>query len=90
MGDICAVHFFSDQPTGLYYLFAQLCPILCDPMDYIQSMEFSGVGSHLFPSPGDLLNPGIKPRSPTLQAHSLPAALQGKPSTEYVQVTDYS
>ena len=32
-----------------------------------------------FPSPGDLLNPGIKPRSPTLQADSLPAETQGKP-----------
>ena len=26
-----------------------------------------------FPSPGDLPNPGIKPRSPTLQAYSLPS-----------------
>ena len=33
-----------------------------------------------FPSPGDLPNPGIKPRSPTLQADSLPAEPQGKPS----------
>ena len=33
-----------------------------------------------FPSPGDLPNPGIKPRSPTLQADSLPAELQGKPN----------
>ena len=33
----------------------------------------------LFPSPGDLPNPGIKPRSPTLQADSLPAKPQGKP-----------
>ena len=29
--------------------------------------------------PGDLPNPGIKPRSPTLQANSLPAEPQGKP-----------
>ena len=29
-----------------------------------------------FPSPGDLLNPGIEPRSPTLQADSLPAEPQ--------------
>ena len=28
-----------------------------------------------FPSPGDLINPGIKPRSPTLQADSLPTEL---------------
>ena len=32
-----------------------------------------------FPSPGDLPNPGIEPRSPTLQADSLPTAPQGKP-----------
>ena len=32
-----------------------------------------------FPSPGDLSNPGIEPRSPTLQADSFPAEPQGKP-----------
>ena len=32
-----------------------------------------------FPSPGDLHNLGIKPRSPTLQADSLPTELSGKP-----------
>ena len=32
-----------------------------------------------FPSPETLLNPGIKPRSPTLQADSLPAEPQGSP-----------
>ena len=32
-----------------------------------------------FPSPGDLPNPGIKPRSPALQADSLPAKPPGKP-----------
>ena len=32
-----------------------------------------------FPSPGDLPNPGIEPRSPTLQADSSPAEPQGKP-----------
>ena len=31
-----------------------------------------------FPSPGDLPNPGIDPRSPTLQVDSLPAKPQGK------------
>ena len=41
-----------------------------------QSMEFSrqGYWSGLpFLSPGDLPNPGIEPRSPTLQADSLPS-----------------
>ena len=32
-----------------------------------------------FPSPGDLPNPGIEPRSPTLQADSLPAEPPRKP-----------
>ena len=32
------------------------------------------------PSPTDLPNPGIKPGSPALQADSLPAELQGKPT----------
>jgi len=31
------------------------------------------------PSPGDLPDPGIKPRSPALQADSLPAEPQGSP-----------
>ena len=42
----------------------------------IQSMEFSRPeywSGYPFPSPGDLPNPGMKPRSPTLQADSLPA-----------------
>ena len=32
-----------------------------------------------FPSPGDLPDPGIEPRSPALQGGSLPAEPQGKP-----------
>ena len=31
-----------------------------------------------FPSPGDLPNPGIKPRSPALQADTLPSQPPGK------------
>ena len=37
----------------------------------------TGVGSPV-PSPGDLPNPGIEPRSPALQADSLPAELPRK------------
>ena len=36
-------------------------------------------GGLLFPSPGDLSNPGIEPRSPALQADSLPSEPRGKP-----------
>ena len=39
--------------------------------------QYSGVSS--FSSPGDIPNPGIKPRSPVLQADSLPAEPQEKP-----------
>ena len=45
-------------------------------------MEFSSPeywSEYPFRSPGDLLNPRIKPTSPTLQADSLPAEPQGKP-----------
>ena len=42
-------------------------------------MEFSKPEDELFPSPGDLPNPGIEPRSPALQADSLPAEPRGKP-----------
>ena len=48
----------------------------------VQSMEFSRPeywSGQPFPSPGDLPNPGIEPRTPTLQVASLPAEPQGKP-----------
>ena len=52
-------------------------------------MEFSRPeywsGWH-FLSPRDLPNPGIKPRSPTLQADSLPAEPQGKPIFNWMPV----
>ena len=44
------------------------------------SMRFSrqGYWSGLpFPSPGDLPNPGMEPRSPALQADSLPSQILG-------------
>ena len=47
----------------------------------IQSVEFSRPeywSGQSFPSPGVLPHPGIKPRSPTLQANSLPAEPPGK------------
>ena len=58
---------------------AQSCLTLCNPMDYtvhgiLQAEYWSG---YPFPSPGALPNPGIEPRSPTLQADFLPAEPQG-------------
>ena len=42
----------------------------------------------LFPSPGDLPKPGIKPRSPALQADVLPSKPPGKPHERerYIQL----
>ena len=60
---------------------AQLCPTLCDPWT-VQPMEFSRLeywSEPTFASPGDLPNPGMEPRSPALQADSLPAEPPGKP-----------
>ena len=78
--------------VGPYYLFyiqvkaAQSCLTLCDPMDYslpgfsvhgiLQARYWSG---QPFLSPRDLPNPGIKPRSPALQAYSLPSEPPEKP-----------
>ena len=59
----------------------QSCLTLCDPMDYtvlgiLQARILEWVA---FPTPGNLSNPGIEPRSPALQVVSLPAEPQGKP-----------
>ena len=60
---------------------AQSCPTLCDPMGcrpWNSPGRNTGVGS-LSLLQGNLPNPGIEPRSPTLQVDSLPAEPQGKP-----------
>jgi len=46
--------------------------------------QITGVGKPC-PSPGDLPNPGIEPKSPALQADSLPTELLGKLSLIYPQ-----
>ena len=46
------------------------------------SMEFSRqeyLSGLLFPFPGDLPHPGIKPRSPSLRANALPSEIPRKP-----------
>ena len=73
---------------------AQLCSALCDPMDcsppgssvhgILQARILEWVA---FPSPGDLPDPGIKPRSPALQAESLPSEPPGKPIYVYTHIS---
>ena len=65
----------------------QMCPILCDPMEYSLSRFLcpwdspgwdTGVGS-LSLLQGDLPNPGIEPRSPALQMILYQLSHQGSP-----------
>ena len=67
-------------------LVTQLCPTLWDPWTVARqappSMGFSRQdywNGLPFPSPGDLPDPGTEPRSPALQADSLPSGLPGEP-----------
>ena len=63
----------------------KLCLTLCDPMDCSPSgssvhgtLQARIVEALLFPSPGDLPNPGIEPGHPALQADSLSFEPPGK------------
>ena len=58
----------------------QSCLTLYDPMKYtIHGILQTRILEWPFPSPGDLPNQGIEPRSPALQVDSLPAEPPGKP-----------
>ena len=58
---------------------AKLCPTLCDPMNYTVHGILQARILEPYTSPGDLPNPGTKPRSPALQAASLPLSHKGSP-----------
>ena len=73
-------------------LVAKSCPTLATPwtvacqaplfLGFSRQEYWSGLP---FPSPGDLPQLGIEPRSPALQADSLPTELQGKPRLSYLK-----
>ena len=70
----------------LYYFNHEVSPVSCVQLfatpGTVQSMEFSRQeywSGWPFPSSRDLPNPGIEPRSTTLQVDSLPAEPQEKP-----------
>ena len=75
--------------TDIVAVIVQLCLSFCDPIDcsppissvhgilqarILANQKWSGL---LFPSPGDLPDPGIEPESPALQANSLRLSHQG-------------
>ena len=73
------VFIFTVQKSGneltsarIYQVLARQAPL---SMGFSRQEYWSGLP---FPSSGDLPAPGIKPRSPALQADFLPTELQGK------------
>ena len=67
--------------SSVKMLVTQSCRTLCSPMDCSPWKEFSKqecLSGQPFPSPGDLPNPGIEPRSSALQADALPSKPPGK------------
>ena len=73
-------------------LVAQSCPTLLQPARLLSPWGFfrkeywSGLTCRFL---GDLPNPGMEPRSPTLQADSLPSDPPGKP-IKNLQITNVS
>ena len=62
------------QPSSTLWTEACQAPL---PMGFSRQEYWSGLP---FPSPRDIPNPGIKPRSPALQAESLASEPPGKPT----------
>ena len=75
---------WMEEKKGSESEIAQSSLTLCDPMEPARLFrpwilgKNAGVGCH-FLFQGNLPNPGIKPRSPTLQADSLPSEPPGNP-----------
>ena len=65
--------FDFEDPLTLPWTVTHQAPL---SMEFSRQECWSGLP---FPSPGDLPDTGIKPRSPELQADSLPSELLGKP-----------
>ena len=67
--------------TYVRVLVTQSCRVLCDPMGFSPpgSSVHEVLQARILKWAGDLPNPGIEPRSPTLQADSLPSEPPGKP-----------
>ena len=75
----------SDQSLSCVRLFAT--PWTKQPMEFSRPEYWSG---YPFPSPGDLPNPGIEPRSPALEVDSASAEPQGKPCVFAMCISLYS
>ena len=72
-------------------LVIQFCLTLCNPVDssppgsFVHGILQARILERVaIPSPGDIPDPGIEPRSPALQADSLPSEPRGKHMCLYV------
>ena len=83
-----------NQSNASKQAIAQSCQLFVIPwtvvhhgLQSVRGIFQAKIGSGLpFPSPGDLPDPGIGPRSPALQADALPSEPPGKSSTkEYIR-----
>ena len=86
MAGSCGLSSSLTSSCAALCLITQLCPTLCDPMTATHQAPLSlGFSRQEYwsglpcPPPGDLPNPGIEPRSLTLQADSVLSQPPGKP-----------
>ena len=78
-------HFFCYCPWLLEPIepISQLCLTLCNPMDCnLLGSSVHGIFQARVPEWVSISDPGIEPRSPTLQADALPSEPPGKPHVE--------
>ena len=76
---MCCVLSHSAGPSSVSSCGLYPARLLC-PWGFSRHEYWSGLPR---PPPGDLPNPGIKPRSPTLRADSLPSEPPGKPKNNW-------
>ena len=83
---LLGVRFFTTEPPGKpkrAQSDSESCSVMSDSLRphglYMESSRPEYWSGQPFPSPGDLPNPGIEPRSPSLQEDSLPAKPQEAP-----------
>ena len=85
-GETSLRRWYRSWDENMLCLVTQSCPTLANPRTVARQASLSmGFSRQEYwcglpcPPPGDLPNPGIKPRSPALQADSLPSERPGKP-----------
>ena len=80
----CEVKWSEVKPLSRVRLFATPWTVACQSalsMGFSRQEYWRGLS---FPSPGNLPNPGIEPRSPKLQADALPSEPPEKPKIMYI------